>query len=155
MAGMILFTSEFANSQTIPTRFTCSGENVSPALSWSNLPAGTASLALIADDPDAPSGLWVHWVLYNIPAALTGLPGALEKIEILKDVGTQGRNDFSRIGYDGPCPPPGRPHRYYFTLYALDQQLDLMPGLSKKNVLVSIQGHILAQAQWMGIFQRS
>ena len=155
MTDMILFCPDFPNGQAVPPQFTCSGENTSPALSWSNAPPATLSFALIADDPDAPAGVWVHWVLYNIPAALSNLAPAIEKTETVPGIGTQGRNDFGRIGYDGPCPPPGRPHRYYFTLYALDQMLDLMPGLTKKNVLASLQGHILAQAQWMGTFQRS
>ncbi len=155
MNDLILFCADFANGQSIPARFTCSGENASPALSWSSLPPLTRNLALIVDDPDAPAGVWVHWVIYNIPASLAGLPGAVAKTDKVPGIGTQGVNDFGRMGYDGPCPPPGRPHRYYFTLYAIDCELDLMPGLTKKNVLISLQGHILAQSQWMGTFQRT
>jgi Raf kinase inhibitor-like YbhB/YbcL family protein len=154
MADMLLFCSEFANGQPIPARFTCSGEDVSPPLSWSNLPSGTLSLALIVDDPDAPAGVWVHWVFYNIPSNLSGLAEAMPKNEVIEGCGTQGRNDFGQLGYNGPCPPPGRAHRYYFTLYAVSRDLRLMPGLNKKNLLISIEGHILARAQWMGTYQR-
>jgi Raf kinase inhibitor-like YbhB/YbcL family protein len=106
------------------------------------------------DDPDAPVGVFTHWVLFNLPAATTGLPEAVPTQAQLQDGSLQGKNDFGRTGYGGPCPPSGRPHRYQFTLYALDQTLDLKAGASKKQVLDAMQGHILAQGRLTGTYQR-
>jgi Raf kinase inhibitor-like YbhB/YbcL family protein len=122
-----LKTTAFSAGESIPKKYTCDGSDLSPALTWANAPAGTQSLALIADDPDAPVGTWTHWIAWNIPLQ-SALPESLAKIAALSDGTRQGKNDFRRIGYGGPCPPPGTPHRYFFKLYALDSKLDLKPG---------------------------
>ena len=154
MAAFPLSSPAFAQGSLIPKKFTCDGTNVSPALNWSGLPAGTRSLALITDDPDAPVGTFTHWVLYNMAPSLTGLPEAVAKIAQVPGIGTQGNNSFSRPGYDGPCPPRGAPHRYYFTLYALDLSPDLPPGLTPTKLQSAMRGHIMAESQWMGKYQR-
>src|SRR2546428_2800688 len=140
-----------------PTRgkYTCEGVDVPPPLTWSGAPAGTRSVALIADDPDAPGGTWVHWVLYNLPAEVSELPENIAKVESL-DLGgaRQGRNDFRRPGYGGPCPPPGPAHRYFFKLYALDTRLELKAGAQKKDVEAALEGHALGSAQLMGTYAR-
>jgi Raf kinase inhibitor-like YbhB/YbcL family protein len=139
----------------IAARYTCSGEDVSPPLTWQNVPQGTTSFALICDDPDAPGRIWVHWVIYNIPPAATGLGEGIPADEQLDDGSRQGRNDFRRTGYGGPCPPPGDPHRYFFKLYALDTLLDLEPGVTTKAELeAAMAGHVLAETQLMGTFGR-
>lgn len=144
----------FREGNTVPTKYTCQGQDVSPPLAWSEPPAGSQSLALIMDDPDAPGGVFTHWVLFNIPSDSRELPEAVPAQPQLPSGAIQGKNDFGRLGYGGPCPPPGRPHRYQFTLYALDRLLDLKSGASKKQVLEAMQGHILAQGQLTGMFQR-
>jgi Raf kinase inhibitor-like YbhB/YbcL family protein len=149
-----LKSSDFSLGATIPKQFTCAGADISPAFSWSDPPPSTQSFALIADDPDAPAGNWVHWVLYNLPATLRSLPQNFPKSEQANDGSHQGNNDFAKTGYNGPCPPPGKPHRYFFKLYALDTKLTLKPGASKKDVEAAMQGHILAQGQYMGGFSR-
>jgi Raf kinase inhibitor-like YbhB/YbcL family protein len=151
---MRLTSAAFADGDTIPARYTCSGEDVSPPLVWNNTPDGTASFALIGDDPDAPGRIWVHWVIYNIPSTSTSLDEEIPAQERLGDGSLQGRNDFRRIGYGGPCPPPGNPHRYFFKLYALDSQLELGPGVTKAELEAAMEGHILAEAQLMGTFGR-
>lgn len=149
-----LSSPAFKQGQPIPTKFTCEGENLSPELQWENLPAGIKNLVLIMDDPDAPMGTFVHWVIYNIPPTLTGLAEGVSTEPQVSGVGTQGLNSARRSGYTGPCPPPGKPHHYYFTLYALDTQTSFEPGLSKEQVLQQIEGHVLAQGQVMGTYQR-
>jgi Raf kinase inhibitor-like YbhB/YbcL family protein len=149
-----LNSTSFQPERDIPSKYTCSGADVSPALSWTDPPAGTQSFALIADDPDAPAGTWVHWVAYDLPASARQLPEGVPKADALPGGGVQGQNDFRKTGYGGPCPPPGKPHRYYFKLYALDNKLNLKPGATKKAVEQAMQGHILAQAELMGRFQR-
>ena len=144
----------FREGDRIPTKYTCEGQDVSPPLAWSEPPAGTQSFALIVDDPDAPGGVFTHWVLFNIPSDSRELPEAVPAQPQLPSGALQGKTDFGRIGYGGPCPPPGHPHRYQFTLYTLDQLLDLKAGASKKQVLEAMQGHILAQGQLTGTFQR-
>ena len=146
--SITLTSTAFTESGTIPKKYTCDDANLSPALAWSGVPEGTRSLALIADDPDAPVGAWVHCVLYDLPADLTSLP------EGAQGMGTQGNNDFRRSGYGGPCPPKGPAHRYYFKLYALDTQLNLKSGASKAEVEKAIKGHVLAQGQLMGKYGR-
>jgi Raf kinase inhibitor-like YbhB/YbcL family protein len=143
----------FAHQAAIPIRYTCDGEDLSPPLEWSDPPPGTESLALVADDPDAPRGTWVHWVIYNIPAQARGLPEALPADLELADGSVQGRNSWPKTGYGGPCPPSGT-HRYYFKLYALDTMLDLESGESKKSLLQAMKGHILAEAQLLGTYAR-
>lgn len=141
-------SSAFAEGETIPRRHTCDGEDFSPPLNWSAIPEGTASLALIVDDPDAPRGDWVHWVLVDLPPELTGLP------EGAQGVGIDGRNDFGRQGYGGPCPPKGSTHRYFFKVYALDQALGLKSGATKRDVEKAMQGHILTLGRLMGRYTR-
>lgn len=145
---------DFPNGGEIPKQFTCSGEDRSPAVDWNGAPAGTKSFALIADDPDAPGGTWVHWVIFNIPGSAHELPGGMEKKDHPASGARQGQNDFSNIGYNGPCPPPGKTHRYFFKLYALDSELALGPGANKSDVEKAIEGHVLGRAEWMGRFQR-
>jgi Raf kinase inhibitor-like YbhB/YbcL family protein len=153
MSFQIASTS-FSSGSTIPKKFTCDGPDVSPELSWKEAPAATQSFALIMDDPDAPVGTWVHWVLYNVPGNTTQLAEGVEKREQLANGATQGRNDFRRIGYGGPCPPPGTPHRYFFKLYALDTKLSLKPGATKQELEGAIKGHILGQTELMGRYGR-
>lgn len=145
---------DFAAGGTIPKQFTCDGEDMSPALEWSAPPEGTKSFALIGDDPDAPVGTWVHWVVFDLPASARGIPQNFPKTEQSADGARQGRNDFKKIGYGGPCPPPGRPHRYFFKLYALDTKLNLQAGASKKDVEKAMQGHVLGQGEHMGRYGR-
>ena len=144
----------FSPGGDIPRQHTCDGPDLSPPLRWSEPPAGTQSLALICDDPDAPAGTWVHWVLYRIPASARGLPEGVPKRETLADGSRQGRNDFGKVGYGGPCPPRGPKHRYFFKLYALDTVLDLPPGATKAELLKAMEGHILAQGELMGRYGR-
>ncbi len=147
-------SSAFEDGTAIPRVHTCDDKDVSPPLSWSGVPQGTQSLALIMDDPDAPVGTWVHWVIYDMPPTLTGLPENVEKSPKVAGIGTQGTNDFRRVGYGGPCPPPGKPHRYFFKLYALDTQLNLAPGATKAELEKAMRGHILAQGQLMATYKR-
>jgi len=144
----------FSPGGDIPRQHTCDGPDLSPPLRWSEPPAGTQSLALICDDPDAPAGTWVHWVLYRIPASARGLPEGVPKRETLADGSRQGRNDFGKVGYGGPCPPRGPKHRYFFKLYALDTVLDLPPGATKAELLKAMEGHVLAQGELMGRYGR-
>lgn len=149
-----LTTTAFPAGGTIPRQFTCSGENISPALSWSPGPTRTRSFVLIVDDPDAPAGTWVHWVVYNLPPSVRQLPEHVPTGDTVAGGGQQGLNDFPVNGYGGPCPPPGKPHRYFFRLYALDTVLDLRPPVHRHDVDSGVKGHILAQAQLMGTFGR-
>ena len=138
----------------IPTKHTCDGDDVSPALKWTGVPEGAKSFALICDDPDAPVGTWVHWVLYSLPATVNELPEKLPTTETLANGARQGVNDFKRVGYGGPCPPPGPAHRYFFKLYALDNEPSLKPKATKNDLLRAMQGHILAEGQLMGTYRR-
>jgi Raf kinase inhibitor-like YbhB/YbcL family protein len=146
-------SSAFSEGDMIPKRYTCDSEDVSPDLAWSGIPQGTKSIALICDDPDAPMGTWVHWVLFNLPAESTELPAAIPSDKTLSNGAVHGKNDFGRLGYGGPCPPGGT-HRYYFKLYALDTQLNLASGITKNQLLDAMEGHILAQGQLMGKYKR-
>src|SRR5579872_5462294 len=153
MALQITSTA-FTEGGMIPKQFTCEGPDVSPQLSWSGAPAGTKTFALIMDDPDAPVGTWVHWVIYNLPANMKELPEEVEKQDRLSSGASQGRNDFRKTGYGGPCPPSGKPHHYFFKLYALDTSLDLKAGASKADVERAIKDHTLGQAELIGLFGR-
>ncbi|CAE6759126.1 MAG: YbhB/YbcL family Raf kinase inhibitor-like protein [Nitrospira sp.] len=146
--------STFKDGELIPKHHTCEGEDLSPPLRWNNPPPGTRSFVLIVDDPDAPGGTWVHWVLFNIPIDVRGLAEGLPLQDVLPNDACQGMNDFKRVGYGGPCPPPGKPHRYYFRLYALDHELRLKPRATKAHVVEAMKGHVLAEAQLMGRFGR-
>ncbi len=147
-------TTAFPEQGNIPKKYTCDGEDVSPALSWTGLPAGTLALALIADDPDAPVGTFTHWVLYDLGASAHEVAEGLPKKPELPDGARQGQNDFRQVGYNGPCPPPGKPHRYYFKLYALNAKLGLKAGASRKEVERAMQGHVIAETQVMGKYGR-
>ena len=138
----------------IPRQYTCDGPDVSPSLRWNEPPTGTKTFALIADDPDAPVGTWVHWVVYDLPAAARALPEGVAKQKDVPGGGHQGANDFHRLGYGGPCPPPGKPHRYFFKLYALNAMLGLEPGATKAEVERSMKGKVLAEANVMGRYGR-
>lgn len=152
-AGVQLTSPAFEREGTIPVLYTCDGENISPPLEWETPPTGTESLALIADDPDAPVGTWVHWVVYNIPAQAGGLPEGVPTEPELQDGTLQGTNSGRRTGYSGPCPPSGT-HRYYFKLYALNTTLELDAGATKSQLLEAMEGHILAAGEWMGTYAR-
>ncbi len=143
----------FEDGGMIPGKFTCDGLDVSPALEWESVPENAKTLAIICDDPDAPMGTWVHWVVFNIPADLGGLEEDVPADEVLPTGAIQGKNDFRRIGYGGPCPPGGT-HRYFFKIYALDTELDLSPGATKSQVLEAMEGHILAHGELMGRYSR-
>jgi len=145
----------FGPHEKIPQKYTCDADDVSPPLRWSDVPEGTKSFALISDDPDAPGGTWVHWVIYNIPADAEGLPEGVAKMEALPNGAKQGVTDFRRVGYGGPCPPPGKPHRYFFKLYALNRVLALPSKTTKADLLISMNDSILAQAELVGTYQRS
>ena len=149
-----LTSTVFENGQPIPVRHTCDGSDVSPPLEWTGVPAESRSLALICDDPDAPGGTWVHWVIYNIRPQTTGLHEKIAAIATLPSDASQSRNGFRRVGYGGPCPPPDRPHRYFFKIYALDSELAPTPGLTKDSLVRLMEGHILAEGQLMGTYRR-
>ena len=153
-AALSLTSAAFQPNQPIPARHTCDGENVSPALSWDGAPGTTQAFALIVDDPDAPKGVFTHWVLFDLPARTRELRENSPTTERLDQGGVQGRNDFGSIGYRGPCPPPGAPHHYRFTLYALDGPVHLDPGASKQELLRAIEGRTVGQAQLVGTYQR-
>jgi Raf kinase inhibitor-like YbhB/YbcL family protein len=149
-----LTSAAFSAGGTIPKRYTCDDVDVSPPLAWRDAPAGTQSFALIADDLDAPVGTWVHWVIFDLPGDARGLMEGIAKQPELPNGARQGTNDFRKIGYGGPCPPPGKPHHYFFKLYALDAKLSLKAGATKAEVEKAMQGHILAQGEWMGRYSR-
>lgn len=144
---MLIESPAFEQNQMIPKRYTCEGENVSPALKFSGIPKGTVSLVLIVDDPDAPMGTFDHWIAWNIP-------GNFHEIQEGTSLPVEGTNGFGEQGYRGPCPPKGKPHRYFFKIYALDKELDLPPGSSKSAVEKAMQGHILGNSQIVGLYQR-
>ncbi len=152
-ARMQITSPSFTQGGAIPVRHTCDGQDVSPPLSWSGAPAGTKSFALIADDPDAPAGTWVHWVVWNLPAGAASLPENVARKDTLPGGARQGTTDFRRIGYGGPCPPSGT-HRYYFRIYALDALLELPASTNRKDLEKAMQGRVLAQAEWMGTYSR-
>jgi Raf kinase inhibitor-like YbhB/YbcL family protein len=150
----VVTSPAFTERGLIPPRHTCDGADVSPALAWADPPAGTRSLAIVCDDPDAPMGAWVHWVLYNLPASARGLPEALPAGAVLPDGSRQGLNDFRKSGYGGPCPPPGRPHRYSFRLYALDTRLELAGAPTRRELEQAMRGHVLAEGRLVGMYGR-
>jgi Raf kinase inhibitor-like YbhB/YbcL family protein len=153
--ALALSSGSFANRGYIPKKFTCDGADVSPDLSWTNPPAGAQSFALIADDPDAPVGTWTHWMIFDLAPTTRSLPeGVSKSIDKLPDGGGQGRNDLGKIGYGGPCPPLGKPHRYFFKLYGLDRKLGLKPGSTRARLEQAMQSHVLDEADWMGKYQR-
>jgi Raf kinase inhibitor-like YbhB/YbcL family protein len=149
-----LASDAFKPAGRIPTIYTCDGRDISPALSWSGPPPAAKSFAVICDDPDAPVGIWVHWVIFNIPASSHGLAQGVRTVSALEDGTRQGRNDFGRLGYGGPCPPQGKPHRYVFTLHALDRELALPAGALKADLVKAMEGRVLAKASLYGTYQR-
>lgn len=144
---MALTSPSFNNGEPIPAEFTCDGEDISPDLDWFGTPGDTVSLALIMDDPDAPVGTWVHWVIYNLPFDVSGLRQGVEH------AGTDGLNSWNKTGYGGPCPPSGT-HHYFFKIYALDTELDLGPDADKEALLAAMEGHVIGQAELMGTYNR-
>ena len=149
-----IVTTSFQKGADIPAKYTCKGPDLSPDLAWVAAPEGTKSLALIVDDPDAPAGTWVHWITYNIPNSVAALREGMPRDPELKDGTRQGKNDFGKIGYNGPCPPPGNTHRYYFRLYALNTTLDLPPGATRAALDKAMAGKVLAHVELMGKFKR-
>jgi len=148
-----LTSPAFQPGESIDSKYTCDGQDISPPLSWTAPPAGTKSLALIMDDPDAPMGTWVHWVIYNIPAGESSLPEAVPADQELPNGARQGLNSWPKYGYGGPCPPSGQ-HRYFFKLYALDAVLDLPARVTKERLLQAMEGHVLGRAELMGLYRR-
>jgi len=151
--AITITSTAFTEGSMIPQNYTCDGEDISPPLAWSGVPDGTKSLALICDDPDAPMGTWVHWVLFNIPAHIMELPTKIPSEKIIQNGAKHGINDFRKFGYGGPCPPGGT-HRYYFKLYALDTEINVEAGITKAQLLKTMEGHILAEGQLMGRYKR-
>jgi Raf kinase inhibitor-like YbhB/YbcL family protein len=149
-----LVSSILRSNGVIPKEHTCDGADTSIPIAWQDPPEGTKSFALIADDPDAPRGTWVHWVLYDLPPGTRELPSGIGPEESLRNGARQGKNDFGRVGYGGPCPPPGSPHHYHFKLYALDQMTRLQPKATKQQLLDAMKGHVLAEAELVGIYKR-
>jgi Raf kinase inhibitor-like YbhB/YbcL family protein len=152
-SNMQITSSAFIEEGMIPSKYTCDGQNTSPPLAWTDIPAGTTSFALICDDPDAPMGTWVHWVAWNIPPTISKLDENIPPLKESSHGMKQGSNSWPRIGYGGPCPPSGA-HRYYFKLYALDAVLEIKAGATKDQMLKAMKGHILAEAHVMGKYQR-
>ncbi len=153
-AAFEMKSDAFKPGGEIPEQYTCDGKDLSPPLHWKNPPPAAKSFALVVDDPDAPMGGWIHWVVYGIPATVTQLEEGLSQSETLPDGSKQGITDFRKPGYRGPCPPSGASHRYYFKLYALNTLLDLPPSQTRAKLLESMAGHILAEARVMGHYQR-
>lgn len=146
-------SAAFSEGGSIPAQYTCDGRDISPPLAWTGIPRGAKSLALVCDDPDAPRGTWVHWVVFNLPPSATGLPEGVPPRNDVPGGGLQGSNDFRKVGYGGPCPPGGT-HRYVFTLYALDSNVKLRAGAAKADLLAAIAGHVLAEGKLIGKYSR-
>ena len=153
-SSLSLSISAFQYGQPIPQKYTCQGENISPALAWSGMPTGAKSLALVLEDPDAPGQTFIHWVIYNLLPSLTGLPEKVAAGQEVNGIGTQGPGSSATSGYTGPCPPSGSAHHYFFNLYALDLEPSLAAGLNAADLQGRMTGHILGQAQWVGTYQR-
>ena len=155
MSGFRVESPAFAAGKSIPRKFTCDGEDRSPAIQWTGVPHGTESFALICDDPDAPAGTFVHWVIYGIPGSATGLPEDVAPAPTLPDRSRQGTNSWKKIGFGGPCPPLGKAHRYFFKVYALSEMLTLGPGATKQQLQGAMEGLILAHAELVGTYARA
>jgi Raf kinase inhibitor-like YbhB/YbcL family protein len=157
MTAFTISSPSFRNNQPMPSKHSCEGEDASPSLKWEGAPEGTKSFALICDDPDAPGGVWTHWVIYGISAKTSELPENIAKADTVVAPGgaRQGVNDFGRVGYGGPCPPRGHgAHHYHFKLIALDTEPGLASGVTRRQLEQAIRGHILAQAELIGTYQR-
>jgi Raf kinase inhibitor-like YbhB/YbcL family protein len=148
-----VISAAFKEGQPIPRQYTCNGVNISPPLEWSGVPKSAKTIAIIANDPDAPGGDWVHWVIYNLPAENIGLVENVPATETLKAGGFQGKNDFEKIGYGGPCPPSGT-HHYFFKVYAVDAELPLKAGATKAELLKALDDHVVSQGKLMGTYQK-
>ena len=149
-----LESTAFEDGEFIPAKYTCDGEDLSPPLRWENVPQGTKSVVIICDDPDAPMGTWVHWVLFDIPADAGGLDEGVPGMASPPKGGTHGANDFKRLGYGGPCPPPGGPHRYFFKIYALDAKLEMKSAVTKATVVKAMKDHVLGEGRLLGKYER-
>jgi Raf kinase inhibitor-like YbhB/YbcL family protein len=143
----------FRNGDRIPVKYTADGDDMSPPLNWPQV-SGVSEWALICEDPDAPSGTFVHWVMYNIPSGYTGLPDGITQDSELDDGSMQGKNSLGKIGYTGPSPPPGKPHHYNFKVYALDVKMDLPPGITSRELLEAMEGHVIAEGVLTGMYGR-
>jgi len=152
--SMELTSTAFQDGRPIPRQYTGDEKNISPPLKWRDPPEGTRSFALICEDPDAPRGTFTHWVLFDLPAKSHELNESLPPDAALPNGATQGINSFGKVGYGGPAPPPGKPHRYFFKLYALDRVLGLHTGATKDELLRAMEGHVLGEAQLMGTYAR-
>ena len=150
--GMVLSSTAFANGTKIPSEFTCQGEDISPPLSWSGYPPSARSLAIVMEDPDAPSGVFTHWILFNVPPSLGSLGSNQPADKNIHGVGYQGKNDFGQIGYKGPCPPPGNVHHYKITVFALSTAVNISPGSSRADLMREMMGHVLASGTLTGTF---
>ena len=153
-AGLELTSPSFRDGETVPVRHTCDGEDLSPALRWTGAPVETRTFALVCGDPDAPRGTWVHWLIWNLPADTIELSEGMPPRPELPSGARQGLNDGGDLGYGGPCPPPGKPHRYFFSLYALGSALNLPPGINRSDLEAAMEGHILARGVIMGTYER-
>jgi Raf kinase inhibitor-like YbhB/YbcL family protein len=152
---MRIVSAAFEDQEFIPARHTCDGEDLSPSLSWEGVPEGTGSLALVVDDPDCPTGTWVHWMMYDIPPSMNGLGEGISTGPELGFGAKHGKNSWKRFGYGGPCPPAGKPHRYVFKLFALDTPLNIDPGAGAKLLMKVIEGHVIERAEIVGLYARS
>ncbi len=154
--NIAVYSPAFSYGSRIPVKYTCDGLDISIPVKWdpNTLPKDTRSLVLVMFDPDAPRGVFIHWILYNIPLNITEIPENIPRKPLVKGIGLQGINDFGRIGYGGPCPPKGSSHRYFIRLFALDTVLDLKPGVSIKELEEALRGHILAYGETMGVYGR-
>ncbi len=149
-----LTTPQWKHGDTIPTKYTADGADLSPPLHFEAVPAGTKAFVLVCDDPDAPAGTWVHWVIYNVPGVAHGLPEGVPTSPSLTDGSRQGKNSWDKIGYGGPSPPPGKPHRYFFRLYALHDSINSAPGLSAKEAESAARAKSIEMAELMGTYGR-
>lgn len=152
--AMQVTSTAFRDGETIPGQYTADGKNVSPPVRWAGAPKGVKSFAVICEDPDAPRGTWIHWVLFNVPADRHELPEAVPADQDVLQGARQGTNSFKKIGYGGPDPPRGKPHHYLFKVYALDATLDLPAGATQEQLVTAMQGHVLAQGQLTGLYGR-
>ncbi len=146
-------SNAFTDGAMIPAKYSCDGENASPHLKWENMPANAKTIAIIADDPDAPGGTWVHWLIFNLPANVKELPDGVAPEGNASAVARQGTNDFKKIGYGGPCPPSGV-HRYFFKVYGLDTELSLNAGATKEDLMKAMEGHVVAEGQIVGKYEK-
>jgi Raf kinase inhibitor-like YbhB/YbcL family protein len=151
---IVVKSPAFAEDKPIPIKYTGDGDDISPPLTWSGVPHGTRSLVLLCEDPDAPRGTWTHWVLFNLPPETRELPAGVTAQSTLPSGGVHGVNDFGKLGYGGPAPPPGTPHRYYFKLTALSVELKLSPGAKRQDVLAAMEGRVLGEGWLMGTYGR-